>query len=74
MSPSDEFMTIAELELRFVQDLIERIGDGSLVPVGLDRDRSVALLMEVAAGRKRLIERLQPYAADGGTAWGGAPV
>lgn len=74
MYRSDEFFTIAEQELRFVCDLIQRIDSGALVPVGLDRERSVAFLAEVAGGRKRLLTRLHPYAADSDKAWTGSPI
>ena len=74
MNPSDEFLAITEQELRFARDLIARIESGSLVPVGLDRERAVTLLAEVAAERGRLLERLEPYAPDGGKIWTGVPV
>ncbi|MBE1526838.1 hypothetical protein GGC65_001294 [Sphingopyxis sp. OAS728] len=74
MNQSEDFLSIAEKELRFIRDLIAQIEADVLEPDGLDRAGAVALLAEVAADRRRLIERLEPYAPDGGAAWTGAPI
>lgn len=74
MNQSDRFLMLAGQELQFVSDLIIRIDEGRLDPVGLDRDASVLLLREVAAERRRLVERMKSYDAGGGRAWSGAPV
>lgn len=74
MNQSDEFLMLAGQELQFVSDLILRIDERRLDPVGLDRDAAVLLLREVAAERRRLVERMKSYDDGGGTAWSGAPV
>jgi hypothetical protein len=74
MHQNEDFLSTAEHELIFVRDLLARIECGSLDPVGLDRDASIVLLIEYAEERRRLIERLRHFAADGGPAWSGAPV
>jgi len=65
---------IAEQELQFVSDLIARIDQGLLEPVGLDPEAAVLLLREVAAERRGLVDRLKSYEGEGGAAWTGAPV
>ena len=74
MNQSDEFLMLAGQELQFISDLIARIDEGRLDPVGLDRNAAVLLLREVAAERRRLVERMKSYDDGGGTAWSGAPV
>lgn len=73
MNQSDRFLMLAGQELQFVSDLIIRIDEGRLDPVGLDRD-AVRLLHEVAAERRRLVECMKSYDNGGGRAWSGAPV
>lgn len=74
MNQSDRFLMLAGQELQFVSDLIIRIDEGRLDPVGLDRDAAMLLLREVAAERRHLVERMKTYDDRGGTAWSGAPV
>lgn len=74
MNQSDEFLMIAGRELQFVSDLITRIDQGRLEPVGLDPEAAIRLLREVAAERRRLVDRLRSYEDEGGAAWTGAPV
>ncbi|HEV7343641.1 MAG TPA: hypothetical protein VGN68_18620 [Sphingopyxis sp.] len=74
MNQSDEFLMLAGQELQFVSDLIVRIDEGRLDPVGLDPNAAVLLLREVAAERRRLIDRLKSYDGDGGAAWNGTPI
>jgi hypothetical protein len=74
MNQSDEFLMLAGRELQFVSDLITQIDQGRLEPAGLDPEAAVLLLREVAAERRRLVERLNSYEGDGGAAWTGAPI
>lgn len=74
MTVTDDFLAEAERELEFILDLIARIEAGSLDPAGLDREAAILFLAEIALGRRRMIDRLQPYAADDAAAWTGAPV
>lgn len=74
MIGADDFLADAERELVFLLDLMARIEAGSIDPAGLDPEAAVLLLAEIARGQRRMIDRLQPYAADGGAAWTGAPV
>jgi hypothetical protein len=60
--------------LKFLSDLIARIDQGRLDPVGLDREAAILLLREVAAERRSLVDRLKSYEGEGGAAWTGAPV
>jgi hypothetical protein len=74
MNQSDDFLMLAGRELQFVSDLIARIEQGRLEPAGLDAEAAVLLLREVAAERRRLVDRLKSYDGDGSAAWTGAPV
>lgn len=74
MNQSDKFLMQTGQEIQFVSDLILRIDQGLLDPVGLDPEAAVLLLREVAAERRRLVDRLQICDKDGGAAWAGAPV
>ncbi|NYF32592.1 hypothetical protein [Sphingopyxis sp. JAI108] len=74
MNQSDKFLMQTGKELQFVSDLISRIDQGLLDPVGLDPEAAVRLLREVAAERRRLVDRLKNCDKDGGAAWAGAPV
>ncbi|MGL3822854.1 hypothetical protein [Sphingopyxis sp. R3-92] len=74
MNLSDKFLMLAGQELQFVSDLIIRIDQGLIDPVGLDREAAVLLLREVADERRRLVDRLKSDDDDSGAAWTGAPV
>ncbi|WP_077146319.1 hypothetical protein [Sphingopyxis sp. KK2] len=74
MNQSDKFLMQAGQEIQFVSDLILRIDQGLLDPVGLDPEAAVLLLREVAAERRRLVDRLKICDEVGGAAWAGAPV
>lgn len=74
MNQSDRFLMQTGQELQFVSDLILRIDKGLLDPVGLDPQAAVLLLREVAAERRRLVDRLRIGDNDSGAAWTGAPV
>lgn len=74
MNQSDEFLKLTGKELQFVSDLILRLDQGSLDPVGLDREAAVLFLREVAAERRRLVDRLKSRDGDSGAACTGAPV
>lgn len=74
MNQSDIFLMLAGQELKFLSDLIARIDQGRLDPVGLDREAAILLLREVAAERRSLVDRLKSYEGEDGAAWTGAPV